>query len=445
MYINHLAGRVRIQGHAAGKAVCDADGVAGLGLGREGHLVAVHGVAVEGDERPEGVVRLSGQVGEVAAVGVAAARNREGRHVAGADGRQLETALRDGHIVGVRDGGVQRGRGLADTRGGKGGYRRIREDRTCRGAVDEDVIQHDTVAVVSHAQEGKLVGGRRVRQIQGVFRPGADCRVVLRQELPVVVGGGAVEDGELVLIGAPGLLGKPVGEVRIGDGTEVQDGRYQAGGMAIGTLLEEEGVVGAAVGCADVAVAVTTGMGGPVQDAADVVLRPAIGHGSVVFKTFTEGEGGDGIAERGELGVHPYGLIRRAAEGLHTHLIARSNGQVGEAVGRGAADRHRRPRGGTFLLVLQHPVVLGAACTPGDIGGRGGDIADRQGYGGGTGERLHRDAADDGAGLAAVAGVVLPQEHQFRGGGGSKGIVGVGHHHAHVNRVATRKVELVRS
>ena len=94
----------------------------------ETHLAAINGRVVVGDERLVRVVRVWGQAGEVGRESIARAGACNLRVGAARGGLPLEALSRDGHVVGIRDGGVQRGGGLRDSVSSCGGYSRIGED-----------------------------------------------------------------------------------------------------------------------------------------------------------------------------------------------------------------------------------------------------------------------------------------------------------------------------
>ena len=127
MYIDHVLGRVRVELDAGSEIVLDAGGI---DLRREGHLFTVNSRAVVGDERLVGVAGVVRQTGEVSREGVARAGAGDLRVSAACSGLPLETLRRDGHVVRIRDGGVQRGRRDANSRGSSSGNRRVGDNRT---------------------------------------------------------------------------------------------------------------------------------------------------------------------------------------------------------------------------------------------------------------------------------------------------------------------------
>ncbi len=263
---------------------------------REGHLAAINRRTVESDERLVSVARARIQVAQVGREGVAGTRARNLRVGAARRGSPLEALRRNGHVIRIRNGGVQRGRGLRNRISGVGGHRRIDNRRSSGRFPDGDVIQDDAIAPVRQAREGKLIGSRRVRQRQRVHRPNTYGSKILHQLLPLTGRRRAVIDRQVIQVTTPVFHRVPIADIRVGNIAEVEDGGDQTGGDPVVAGLVERGIVAAAVRRRDAVAGGCSRTELPVRHANDMLLRPTIGHETAILEILRVREGDDGIA-----------------------------------------------------------------------------------------------------------------------------------------------------
>ena len=239
-----------------------------LGQGGEGHLIAIDGVAVEGDECLVGVARVRRQVREVGGEGVARTGARNLRVGAARGGLPLEALRGDGHIVGVGDGGAQGRGGLSDKGRGVGQHRGGGDRCGVGGDFDHEVVKVPRIrrAAAVVAQGDAAVGGGHVVEVERTHIVAVAGDAILR----AARSGGAGHGHELEAGGVQGVVnhadfqhthgrvggGGPEGEAQVvnvvGERRQHQNlgGALQFGGVRTGvaarrpTAIDERRIVG---------------------------------------------------------------------------------------------------------------------------------------------------------------------------------------------------------
>ena len=218
-----------------GAESCDisiADAAAVCGYGAEG----------VGSGRLQG-----GNAGGQGGVGCAGAHGGPGgcliEQVVGA----IDEAGEGGGSIGI-DHGIERGVGGGDGCGGQGADGR---GWCARGGADKHIINADAITVVGKAAEADLIGGGGVGQWQRAFGPAGDIVCIACELRPIIGGGGAVINGQFILIELPAILTVPEHQLGIicfgaevnGPGNEIA---VFIGGFAVG--IGKDGVVAAGMG-----------------------------------------------------------------------------------------------------------------------------------------------------------------------------------------------------